>query len=456
MEDVIRPDHFYYQAHQRFAEKVLNLYKAKRTQDINLSFLREFLAENGIAVSDVTNMAVKADAAGSITNVRSYCEKLKTIASWRKAQDKAREILSKDRIYEHDELKQELDFALSELQKINDEQQSFSQIDTMANALTEAVDEIFSTEPVKKLETGITKLDRATGGFLPGELIVIGGRSGMGKTATSISFLDNFLRDGKNILYVSLEMPKKAMVKRLISCVGLVDGMKLRTTDKDGKIRLSDAEVQKVTDAVGFIDTYPGKAFWVDTPQTVEDIKSKARKMKRTEGLDGIIVDYLGIIPATYPQQIRREQVAHSIRYLKAIAKELDIPVIVLAQINRGVESRQDKRPTMADFKETGEIEQEADLALLLYRESYYSPDPHQEADELEIIVGKHRNGATGMVRTCYFPKYTKVANLEMPKQVSTTPNSSNKENKPIKAKSPQQKQKEPKAYEPNPAFLDL
>jgi replicative DNA helicase len=116
----------------------------------------------------------------------------------------------------------------------------------------------------------------------------------------------------------------------------------MRRTDKDGKIRLTEAEIQKVTEAVGFIDAYPGKAFWVDTSQTVEDIKAKTRKLKRTHGLDGIIVDYLGIIPPSYPREIRREQVAHSIRYLEAIAKELNIPVIVLAQINRGVETRQD------------------------------------------------------------------------------------------------------------------
>jgi replicative DNA helicase len=281
--------------------------------------------------------------------------------------------------------------------------------------LEETVEDLFNEQPLDKLETGIHLLDHVSGGFLKGELVVIGGRSAMGKTAASISFLLNFLQDGKNIAYFTLEMSRQAMNKRMISAVGMIDGALFRATDKDGKLKLlkSPEACAQVAEAAGKIDAYPGDVYWIDTPQTVEDIRAKARKLKHTEGLDGIIIDYLELISATNPQYSRREQIDHIVMQLKLIAGELNIPVIVLAQINRGVESRQDKRPLMSDLKESGGIEQAADMVLLLYRDAYYHPPEQKQAgaEDLEIILGKHRNGATGMVKASYYGKYTKVIN---------------------------------------------
>lgn len=413
VEDILKPAFFYYQAHQKIVTRILELSKKQRIQDINPAGLLDVFEENGLTMKDAVDMI---NSVLSTAHIRSYCEKLRNIHTWREVQRVAQKVLAENMVQDEDRIQNLLNQTQDELQKISDNQLLNNQVFTMSDVLQEVAEEAFSNKPQSVLKTGIHKLDRFVGGFRDDELIVVAGRTAMGKTAFSLSILEHMKKQGKNIAYFSLEMSRASMVKRMLSAVGHINSLKWKLTDNEDKLILTEEDIYNLTNAAAILDSYPGEVFWADQPHTVEDIRAKVRKLKRTKGLHGVIIDYISLITPTYPHQNPNEQLTHSIRTLKMIAKELKIPVIVLAQINRGVEQRNDKRPWLSDLKDSGNIEQEADIALLLYRDAYYNPPQvPKEVEEIEIIVAKSRNGAVGTIKAGYIKEYTKVVNLELP-----------------------------------------
>ncbi len=245
--------------------------------------------------------------------------------------------------------------------------------------------------------TGFTDLDAKTNGFQPAELIILAARPSMGKTALVCNFAEAMAEAGHSVLIFSLEQSKLELAERFLCIRGQVDGHRLRSglLDEAERHRLMVAS-SELNEMSLFIDDRPGR--------TVSQISAIARRLKRQHKLDIVIVDYLQLVEPEDKKAPREQQIAYISRRLKFIAKELDIPVIALAQLNRGVELREDKRPRLADLRESGAIEQDADLISFLHRPSAY--DPEDRPGEAEVIIAKHRSGPTGIVTLTWRAQY--------------------------------------------------
>nr|QWS78781.1 replicative DNA helicase [Mycoplasma anserisalpingitidis] len=246
--------------------------------------------------------------------------------------------------------------------------------------------------------TGYDVLDKNTQGFKGGELIVIAARPAMGKTAFALNIATNAARNSKKVLFFSLEMSEFQLMSRIYSSITEIDASKLKRPQfiSNEELRLIAAAKQNVIDKISlFIDD--------STSSKLEDIVFKARKVKKTTGLDLIIVDYLQLISDETKGQNRQNEVAKISRTLKQLARELDVPVIALSQLSRSVESREDKRPLLSDLRESGAIEQDADMVVFLYRDDYYNKNKKNSSFEqdqsigsiVEVIIAKYRSGAT-------------------------------------------------------------
>ncbi|HEX6984816.1 MAG TPA: replicative DNA helicase, partial [Planctomycetaceae bacterium] len=247
------------------------------------------------------------------------------------------------------------------------------------------------------LTTGFTDLDAKTNGFQPSELIILAARPSMGKTALVCNFAEAIAASGHGVLIFSLEQSKLELAERFLCIRAQVDGHRLRSglLDEAERHRLMVAS-SELNEMPLFIDDRPGR--------TVSQISAIARRLKRQHRLGIVIVDYLQLVEPEDKKAPREQQIAYISRRLKFIAKELDIPVIALAQLNRGVELREDKRPRLADLRESGAIEQDADLISFLHRPSAY--DPEDRPGEAEVIIAKHRSGPTGIVTLTWRPQY--------------------------------------------------
>ena len=256
------------------------------------------------------------------------------------------------------------------------------------------------------LPTGFRDLDKLTSGLQPSDLILIAARPSMGKTAFTLNIAQNVgVRQHKTVAFFSLEMSKEQLVQRLLCQISHIDSQKLRTgqlnTDKDWA-QLTDA-CDKLYQAPIYIDDTPGIS--------VSEMRSKARRLKSEHGLDLIIVDYLQLMQGRNSES-RQQEISEISRSLKALARELKVPLIALSQLSRSVESRQDKRPMLSDLRESGALEQDADIVAFLYREDYYDKETENQ-HITEVIVAKHRNGPTDTVKLYFRGEYTLFLNLD-------------------------------------------
>lgn len=258
---------------------------------------------------------------------------------------------------------------------------------------------------VTGLPTGFTDLDELTAGLQNSDLIIVAARPAMGKTAFSMNMAENVaLRTKKAVAVFSMEMPASQLAFRLIASLGRIDQKHLRTGD------LEEEEWPRVTNAIALLSE--ARIFIDDTPAlSPGELRSKARRLKREHDLGLIVIDYLQLMQVPGNRENRATEISEISRNLKALAKELNVPVVALSQLNRSLEQRTDKRPLMADLRESGAIEQDADVIMFIYRDEYYHPES-QEKGLAEIIIGKQRNGPTGVVKLAFLGKYTKFENL--------------------------------------------
>jgi len=259
---------------------------------------------------------------------------------------------------------------------------------------------------VTGIPTGFIDLDYDTSGFQPSDLILIAARPSMGKTAFVLNVASHMaLKEKKGVMIFSLEMSKEQLVNRLFALEARVDATKLRNG------RLDDNEWEKIVEAASKIGS--SDLLIDDTPGiTVAELRSKARKFRAENRLDIIIIDYLQLMSGSGKSESRTQEVSEISRSLKGLARELNVPVVALSQLSRAVESRPDKRPMMSDLRESGAIEQDADVVMFIYREDYYKKDT-TEKNISEIIIGKQRNGPVGTVKLAWLPEFTKFANLD-------------------------------------------
>ena len=265
-----------------------------------------------------------------------------------------------------------------------------------------------SEKLVTGIGSGFTELDNMTTGFHPGDLIVLAARPGMGKTSFMLSVVYNIARDErKPVAIYSLEMSKEQLVMRLLSMIAEVKLAHIRSG------YISEEDMEKLIGAAMELAKYD--IYIDDTPSiTTTDLRIRSRKLHKEKGIEFIAVDYLQLLRPPVRKSSRQEEVAEVSRNLKALAKELKIPVMALAQLSREVEKRSDKRPQLADLRESGQIEQDADLILFLHRPEYYKKNPSPEERGIaEVIIAKQRQGPTGVVKLAYIKEYTKFASLD-------------------------------------------
>ncbi len=277
---------------------------------------------------------------------------------------------------------------------------SFLSLDVcLKNAFDGLANAKSSFKGVTGISTGYVLLDDMTSGFQPGDLIILAARPSMGKTALALCFAKNASSFGIPVGISSLEMSADQLVLRILAC-----DSRIRLSSLRGGV-LNAEEWLALTNSAARLSKM--KIFIDDTPmQTISDIRTKARKLVLEHGIKILIVDYLQLVHSYKKFESRHHEVSEVSRFLKALAKELAIPVIALSQLSRGVEGRVDKRPMLSDLRDSGAIEQDADLILFLYRDSVYNKESN-DTSAAEIIIGKQRNGPTGTVMTRYIREYT-------------------------------------------------
>jgi replicative DNA helicase len=293
--------------------------------------------------------------------------------------------------------------------------QSFRDMGQLVAEVVERIDHLYNRDnpdDVTGVPTGFADLDRMTSGLQPGDLIIVAGRPSMGKTAFSVNIAENVaLATGEPVAIFSMEMGGAQLVMRMVGSVGRLDQHKIKTG------RLQDDDWQKLTYVVGrltdapiHIDESPGL--------TALEVRARARRLARqyNDKLGLIVIDYLQLMSGSSSARDanRATELGEISRSLKSLAKELKVPIIALSQLSRTVEHRPDKRPMMSDLRESGAIEQDADLILFMYRDEYYHPDSPDKG-LAEVIIGKHRNGPTGRVRLAFLGHYSRFENAALP-----------------------------------------
>lgn len=410
--DLLGPEDFYRFDHRLIFQHIARLINASRPADVITVY--ESLSGIGKAdeVGGLSYLNALAQNTPSAANIRHYAQIVRDRSVLRRLITVSDEIAGLAFQPQGREVKKILDEAESRIFSIAEEGargvQGFSEIRPLLKQVVERVDELYNREnknDVTGVPTGFLDLDRKTSGLQPGDLIIVAGRPSMGKTAFSVNIGEHVaIESGLPVAIFSMEMSGTQLAMRMIGSVGRLDQHKLRTGQlaEDDWPRLTYA-IQKMNDAQIYID---------ETPALSSDsLRSAARRLARQCGKLGlIIVDYLQLMSPNSAGENRSTEIGEMSRGLKALAKELACPVIALSQLNRSVEQRPNKRPQMSDLRESGSIEQDADLILFIYRDEVYNPDSPDKGTA-EIIIAKQRNGPIGEVRLTFSGQYTKFDN---------------------------------------------
>jgi len=284
--------------------------------------------------------------------------------------------------------------------------QGFEAINELLGRAVKRVEEMYRSDTaLTGIATGFTNFDDKTSGLQKSDLVIIAGRPSMGKTSFAMNLAEHAALNNSNAVAVfSMEMPGEQLALRMMSSLGRIDSHNLRT----GK--LDDHDWPRLISSVNMLSK--AKLFIDDTPAlTPTELRARTRRLKREHGLDLVIIDYLQLMQVGGSTENRATEISEISRSLKALAKELQVPIIALSQLNRSVEQRPDKRPVMSDLRESGSIEQDADVILFIYRDEVYNPDSNDKGTA-EIIIRKQRNGPIGTVRLSFLGQYTRFENL--------------------------------------------
>ena len=395
---ILKASHFYRDTHQQIYSAIREMYLDARPVD--MVTLEAELGRLGIA-EKVGGMSALMELQNSVphaVNAKYYAQIVVQNATKRDLIDMANEALQSgySRETTAEELLEEVErrvFAIAEDQVTGD---TVPLIDALQEAMSRIDQRQRGILVGGGLSTGFEAVDALTGPMSPGQEIVLAARPSMGKTAFALNICDHVaMAHGKPVLFVSLEMGKVEIAERLLCIRSGVDGAKIRT----GK-GITQEDMRQLTLAYEAIRE-SGKIYIDDTPaRTVSQITANARRLKMRHEIGMVVIDYIQLITPEDGRDSRQEQVAKISRRLKTLARDLDVPVVVLSQLNRAVETREDHRPRMADLRESGAIEQDADMVLLLHRPEYY--DPNDSPGIAEVIVAKNRNGATGTANTIF------------------------------------------------------
>ena len=414
----IGPNDFFRASHQVIFEVMYQLFEKGEPIDIVTVTTMLANAEKLDIAGGVTYLTDLAGSVPTAANIDYYSKIVEEKALLRRLIKTATEIVT-ETFSKEDEVEDVLDEAEKRILEVASRKNvnAFRPIKDVLINVYENIEQLHhAKDDITGIPTGFRDLDRMTAGFQRNDLIIIAARPSVGKTAFALNIAQNVaINTNENVAIFSLEMGAEQLVQRMLCAEGNIDSQRLRT----GKLEQEDWG--KLTMAMGslshagiYIDDSPGIR--------VTDIRSKCRRLKQEHGLGMIIIDYLQLIQGSEnSKENRQQEVSEISRSLKGLARELEVPLIALSQLSRGVESRQDKRPMMSDLRESGSIEQDADIVGFLYRDDYYDSESEQQ-NIIEIIISKQRNGPTGTVELAFVKEYNKFVDLDFRYENSEVP----------------------------------
>ncbi len=405
--EILRPEDFYKKVHQEIFDCVLSLLSKNEPADL-VTVTNEFKNKNELEkIGGATYLAALVEAVPTAANVMHYAKIVQEKAILRGVIDAATQIVQTG--YEdNQDVASILDNAEKVIFEVSQKRAKNALVPIgpiIKDSFVQIEKNYEQKSLITGLPTGFKDFDRMTSGLQPSDLVIVAGRPSMGKTSFCMNIVEHVaLKEKVPVAVFSLEMSKEQLVIRMMCSGGRIDSTKVKSG------MLSEDEWQRLTDIAGPLSMAP--VFIDDTPSlSTFEIRAKARRLKSAKGLGLVVVDYLQLMTSRSKVESREREISEISRGLKAMAKELHVPVIALSQLNRGVEGRQDKRPQLADLRESGAIEQDADLVGFIYRDEVYNKDsPDKGIAEFHVV--KHRNGPIGMAKMAFLGEFTRFENL--------------------------------------------
>lgn len=406
--EVLKGDDFYRDSHKVIFSAIFELYQ--KDTPIDMITLLEHLrsAEKLEASGGITYISEISNSIPSTANLSSYIKIVEDKATLRKLIRASTEII--ENCYnKQDDVEAVMDLAEQKVFNISEKKNAgdFEPMNTVLERGFLEIERIFNNKgETTGISSGFPELDDKTAGFQKGDMILIAARPSMGKTTFALNLAEYAaLRQGKSVAVFSLEMSKEQLSYKLLCSEANVDMSKLRHGD------LEDRDWENIAKASGPLAA--AKIFIDDTAGTsVMDMRSKCRKLKMEHGIDMIVIDYLQLMTGSNTES-RQQEVSEISRSIKALAKEMQCPVIALSQLSRAPEQRTDHRPMLSDLRESGSIEQDADLVMFLYRDEYYNEET-EDKNVAELIIAKQRNGPVGTVKLAWIGQFSKFARLDV------------------------------------------
>ena len=407
--EILKEEAFYREDNKAIFSAILNLYS--KNEPIDLITVKAELIESGNfeRVGGLEYLASLPEKVPTTSNVQKYIKIVDEKWMLRSLVNSANELISLG-YNETEDVDILMDMAEKKVFELTQKKNSKG-YSSLKDVLVESfgkLEELYNKKGrISGLSTGFLDLDLKTSGLHNSDLIIVAARPAMGKSAFAINIATNAaVQSGKGVAIFNLEMSKEQVGNRILCSEAMVDSNKIRTgqIEDDDWVKLAST-LSRLSEAPIYIDDTAGIS--------IMEIRAKCRKLKIERDIGLVVIDYLQLVQGSGKRNSSREQEISEIsRSLKILAKELDIPVIALSQLSRGVERRDDKRPMLADLRESGAIEQDADIVMFLYRDDYYHEDSEKK-NVAEVILAKHRGGSTGTVDLAWLPNYTKFASLE-------------------------------------------
>ncbi|MGB5716601.1 MAG: replicative DNA helicase [Gammaproteobacteria bacterium] len=415
--DRVTEEDFYRRDHRLIFRAIAEL--AEKNNPLDAVTLSEWLEHNNLLneVGGLSALGVLAQNTPSAANIKAYADIVRDKSVVRQLISVGNQVAGS--AYEAEgrntsELLNEAEKLVFEIaEQGNRGKRGFRSIRALLAVAVDRIDMLSQQDnPLTGVSTGFTDIDDMTAGLQPSDLIIVAGRPSMGKTTLAVNFAENAaIKNQVPVAIFSMEMPGESLALRMMSSLGHIDQHKIRT----GK--LDDDDWPRLTSAVSLLDTAP--IFIDDTPAlTPMELRARARRLKREHDIGLIVIDYLQLMTIGNTRENRTTEISEISRNLKALAKELEVPVIALSQLNRSLEQRSDRRPVMSDLRESGAIEQDADVIMFIYRDEVYNEEsPHKGL--AEIIIGKQRNGPIGTRLLTFRGQFTRFENYAADNQYS-------------------------------------
>ena len=406
--EFLAPEDFYKTAHQKIFRAIIELFSKNEPSDL-VTIATKLKEKHELEeIGGASFLASIADSAPMAVNAVHYAKIIKEKASLRALITSSSTIIEKC-LQDQGNFEDIVDFAESSIFKVTESKKgrSFTSIGKLINMSINTLEKQEGNKGLSGLTSGYNRLDSLTSGLQKSDLIILAARPSMGKTAFALNIARNVaVEERVPVAVFSLEMSKEQLSMRLLTSEARIDSNRFKTG------YISQKDVENVTDAADVLNDLP--IFIDDTPNiSAMEIRAKSRRLKMDKGLGLVIIDYLQLMRAPFHSERRDLEIAEISRSLKSLAKELDIPVIALSQLNRMLEQRAEKRPLLSDLRESGALEQDADIVTFIYRDEIYNKEENNpNRGKAEIIVAKNRNGSVGTAHMAFIGAYTRFEEL--------------------------------------------